>query len=471
MVLSSITDGISRGIEGATASLSEALFEPVIRLGVTGLSRAGKTVFITGLVANLLDRGRMPQLSAQASGRIESVWLQPQPDVTLPRFDYEGHLAALTGDAPRWPDSTRAVSELRLSFRVQPDGWLSGLTGPRIVHLDIVDYPGEWLMDLGLLDKTYADWSDEVLTRLSKRPEAAEFMATARAEDGSLPLAEPRAQALAALFTTYLSGARTAGWADCTPGRFLLPGDLAGSPVLTFAPLPRPASTPRGSLWHEMERRFEGYKAKVVRPFFRDHFARVDRQIVLADVLGAIHQGPQALEDLRRVMADVLAAFRPGRNGWLTALLGGKRVERILLAATKADYLHHSQHPALTNIMQAMLREARDRAEFAGALTGAMSLSGFRATVEETVTRDGVALNCVRGRLQDGRVVAMYPGRLPDDPSRLLSPARQGADRWLDAEFGLMAFEPPLRMARKPGDGPPHIRLDRAMEFLIGDRL
>ncbi len=471
MVLSTITDSLSRRIEGATATLSEALFEPVIRLGVTGLSRAGKTVFITGLVANLLDRGRMPQLSAQAQGRIESVWLQPQPDVTLPRFDYEGHLAALTGDAPRWPDSTRAVSELRLSFRVRPDGWLSGLTGPRTVHLDIVDYPGEWLMDLGLLDKTYADWSDEVLTRLSKRPEAAEFLATARAEDGSLPHDEPRAQALAALFTTYLSGARMAGWADCTPGRFLLPGDLAGSPVLTFAPLPRPASTPRGSLWQEMERRFEGYKAKVVRPFFRDHFARVDRQIVLADVLGAIHQGPQALEDLRRVMADVLASFRPGRNGWLTALLGGKRVERILFAATKADHLHHSQHPALTAIMQAMLREARDRAEFAGALTGAMSLAGFRATVEETVMRDGTPLDCVRGRLKDGRVVALFPGRLPDDPTRLLSPARQGADRWLDAEFGLMSFEPPLKMARKPGDGPPHIRLDRAMEFLIGDRL
>lgn len=471
MVLSSITDSISRGIEGATASLSEALFEPIIRLGVTGLSRAGKTVFITGLVANLLDRGRMPQLSAQASGRIDSVWLQPQPDVTLPRFDYEGHLAALTGDAPRWPDSTRAVSELRLSFRVRPDGWLSGLTGPRIVHLDIVDYPGEWLMDLGLLDKTYADWSEEVLSRLSKRPEAGEFMATARAEDGSLPLQEPRAQALAALFTTYLSGARHAGWADCTPGRFLLPGDLAGSPVLTFAPLPRPASTPRGSLWHEMDRRFEGYKSKVVRPFFRDHFAKVDRQIVLADVLGAIHQGPQALEDLRRIMADVLGAFRPGRNSWLTAMLGGKRVERILLAATKADHLHHSQHPALTGIMQAMLREARDRAEFNGALTAAMSLAGFRATVEETVMRDGMPLDCVRGRLKDGRIVAMYPGRLPDDPARLLSPARQGADRWLDAEFGMMNFEPPLHMARKPGDGTPHIRLDRAMEFLIGDRL
>ena len=85
-----------------------ALPDPVIRLGVTGLSRAGKTVFITNLVANLLQRGRMPQLTAR--DRIEAVYLQPQPDMTLPRFAYEDHLAAMTGDNPRWPQSTRAVS-------------------------------------------------------------------------------------------------------------------------------------------------------------------------------------------------------------------------------------------------------------------------------------------------------------------------------------------------------------------------
>ena len=33
--------------------------DPVVRIGVTGLSRAGKTVFITSLVANLLDRGSL----------------------------------------------------------------------------------------------------------------------------------------------------------------------------------------------------------------------------------------------------------------------------------------------------------------------------------------------------------------------------------------------------------------------------
>ncbi|MFZ1468662.1 MAG: YcjX family protein, partial [Paracoccaceae bacterium] len=64
----------------------------------------------------------------------------------------------------------------------------------------------------------------------------------------------------------------------------------------------------------------------------------------------------------------------------------------------------------------------------------------------------------------------MYPGLLPRDPARVLSPARAGADRWLDADYGLMAFAP-ARMDLPPGMGPPHIRLDRAAEFLIGDRL
>ena len=469
--IADLADGLVRGLESVSGGLLGPLFEPVLRLGVTGLSGAGKTVFITGLVANLVERGRMPQFKAQASGRTLAVYLQPQPDLTLPRFAYEDHLAALTGDDPRWPESTRAISELRLSFRVRPSGFLAGLSGPRVVHVDIVDYPGEWLLDLGLLDKSYAEWSEATLDRIAKRREAGEFMAVARAEDGALRFEDARAQALAARFTEYLVAARAAGWADCTPGRFLLPGELAGSPVLTFAPLPKPASTARGSLWREMERRFEGYKSRVVQPFFRDHFSRVDRQIVLMDVLGAIHQGPQAVEDLRRTMADVLAAFRPGRNGWLSGLLAGKRVEKILFAATKADHLHHSQHPTLTAIMVAMLREARTRADFAGAETEAMSLAGLRCTVEAVISREGEALDAVRGRLlSTGRQAVMYPGQLPSDPARLLSPAREGAEKWLDADYGLMEFAP-ARMVLRPGEGPPHIRLDRAAEFLLGDRL
>jgi predicted YcjX-like family ATPase len=471
VVLSALADTIARRVESVGDTVSGALFEPVIRLGVTGLARSGKTVFITSLIANLMERNRMPGLVAAREGRIEAAFLQPQPDDTLPRFDFEKHLAALTSPTPHWPESTRAVSELRLSLRVRPEGFLSGLSGPRTVHLDIVDYPGEWLLDLALLDKSFAVWSADHLSRIVARQEAQDYLALARESDANAPLDEPHAQALAQAYTGYLQAARAAGYSDCTPGRFLLPGDLAGSPALTFAPLARPDSPARRSLWREFERRFEAYKTKVVQPFFRDHFARIDRQVVLIDALSAIHSGPRAVEDMRAAMAEILSAFRPGRNAWLTRLLRGRRVERILFAATKADHLHHSQHGKLTAIMQALVRDAQSRADFAGAETRAMAIAALRATTEETRQHDGASIDCVRGTLLDtGKQAAFYPGALPDDPAHLLAPARQGAVTWLDAEFSAMQFAP-AALALKPGDGPPHIRLDRAAEFLIGDRL
>ncbi|CUH43171.1 putative ATPase [Ruegeria atlantica] len=471
LVISSLADSLTRGVESVGDRVSEALFEPVIRLGVTGLARSGKTVFITSLVANLLDRGRMPGLVAQQEGRINAAYLQPQPDDTVPRFDYENHLAALTGPQPHWPESTRAVSELRLSFKARPAGLLSGLQGPRTIHLDIVDYPGEWLLDLALLDKTYEVWSQETLERIANRNEATTFLAQAKAVDPSDSHDEPMAQSLAKEFASYLNAARDAGFYDCTPGRFLLPGDLAGSPVLTFAPLPVEGHGSRRSLHREMARRYEAYKSQVVKPFFRDHFSRIDRQVVLVDALGAIHNGPQAVEDMRRAMADILSAFRPGRNAWLSQLLLGKRVERILFAASKADHLHHLQHHRLTNIMEALTREARDRASFAGAETAALSLASLRATTEEIRTHNGAELPCVRGTLLgSGKQAAFYPGDLPEDPTHLLGPARNGSEGWLGEDYEFMAFAP-AHLTLRPGDGPPHIRLDRAAQFLVGDRL
>lgn len=470
MVIAAITDRIGRSFDAMTATVSEAFFEPVLRLGVTGLSRAGKTVFITSLVTNLLEPGRMAQLRAAQTGAILGAYLQPQPDMTLPRFDYETHLAALTGPEPRWPQSTRAISELRLSFRLAPSGLFGAFTGPRRMHLDIVDYPGEWLLDLALMRKSYAEWSAGTLERLEKRAQARDFLSLMRETDPAAAHDEAAARLLAQHFTAYLGAARDAGWSDCTPGRFLLPGDLAGSPVLTFAPLRAPDSPRRSSLWREMQRRFDAYKAQVVRPFFETHFARIDRQVVLVDVLEAVHRGPAALEDQRRAMAEVLQAFRPGENSFLSSILRGKRVEKILFAATKADHLHHSQHPRLTALAEAMLREAHDRARFSGAETAAMSLAALRSTTEETHPHRGQPLDLVRGTLIGGRQAAFHAGVLPTDPARLLDPARTGAEAWLQGDYGVMHFAPPA-LSRSPGDGLPHIRLDRAAEFLLGDKL
>src|SRR3712207_618494 len=79
---------------GATA---EGWLTPPVRLGVTGLSRAGKTVFITALVHNLLHGWRLPFFSAASQGRLLRAYLEPQPDDDVPRFAYEDHIATLTG--------------------------------------------------------------------------------------------------------------------------------------------------------------------------------------------------------------------------------------------------------------------------------------------------------------------------------------------------------------------------------------
>lgn len=457
-----------RSVETVGDTISETFGEPTVRIGVTGLARAGKTVFISSLVANMLDRGRMPGLLAARDGRIETAFLQPQPDVTVPRFEYEKHIAQLTGPDPSWPDSTRTISELRLSLRVQPSGLLGSFQGPRVVHLDIVDYPGEWLLDLALLDVDYATWSAQVLERMEQRTEAAAYLDMLGQLNATERLDEPTAIALAACFTTYLGDARAAGFYDVTPGRFLLPGDLEGSPVLTFGPLQPVDRPPRGSLWREMDRRFEAYKRQVVKPFFQTHFSRIDRQIVLVDALGAIHGGPRSVEDLGQAMSGILSAFRPGANSFLSRIFGGRRVDKVLFAATKADHLHHSEHDRLTAIMQGLTRSAVDRIRFAGAEASSMSIAALRATTEEMRSHESKELPCVRGRLlETGKEAAFYPGRLPDNPDELLS---QTGETWLSEDFQTMRFAPaPLTL--RPGDGPPHIRLDRALQFLVGDRL
>src|SRR5256885_3308532 len=98
------------------------LFNPTVRLGVTGLSRAGKTVFITALIHGLTRGGRFPVFEALATGRIARARLEPQPDDAVPRFDYENHLRTLIVER-RLPHSTVDISELPPALDFQrPNG-------------------------------------------------------------------------------------------------------------------------------------------------------------------------------------------------------------------------------------------------------------------------------------------------------------------------------------------------------------
>lgn len=447
-----------------------SLFDNTVRLGVTGLSGAGKTVFITALVHNLLRPQRLPLLAAASEGRYEAAILRPQPDPDLPRFDYETHIGALQADPPHWPESTRRISQLRISVRYQPKSFLRRQFGAsETLNLDIVDYPGEWLLDLPLLRLSYAEWCTRILDLCRSGPRAmlsADWRAYVESLNPLGPEDEIAARRAAELYTAFLHAARQdqAQLSRLQPGRFLMPGDLAGSPALTFSPLvpPKHERWMRGTLWHLMERRFEAYKDVIVRPFFRDHFARLDRQVVLVDVLRALNAGAASVADLRAGLTDLLELFRPGRNSWLWPILG-RRVERVLFAATKADHVPVAQHDRLTRLIDDLLFDPMNRAGYLGADISTLAIAGLRTTREAKARRDGELLDCIEGiPAGDSEPAVVFPGLLPDS---LAAIAESGI-----GNYGFAEFRPPPALGHD-GRGLPHIRLDRALQFLIGDRL
>ena len=235
-----------------------------------------------------------------------------------------------------------------------------------------------------------------------------------------------------------------------------------------------------------MERRYEAYKTHVVKPFFRDHFARLDRQIVLVDMLAALNAGPAAIRDLETALADVLSAFRPGKASWLTSILT-RKIDRILFAATKADHVHHSDHDNLAKLLERLTRRAAERAAFSGAKVRVVPLAAVRATREASVKRGGERLPAIAGvpmpgervggEVYDGETeIALFPGDLPDDPESIFEVPGPTDERRLAEEalaLRFLRFRPPRleRTAEGVTLSLPHIRLDQTLQFLIGDKL
>ena len=437
--MASLTD-IAEEIRLAGRALGEfgaGLFNPTVRLGVTGLSRAGKTVFITALVHHLLHGGRLPVFEALASGRIARARLEPQPDDAVPRFDYETHVRALIEER-RWPESTAGSASCASSSTIRRRAAARSHAHPRHRRLSgrVAARPAaarQRAMRNGRADTLAL--SRERPARRARRAHGTRISPTLDA--GRRRKTRQAARAAARLFTDYLKACRDERYAMrlLPPGRFLMPGDLAGSPALTFAPLELSGdgAPPRGSLAAMMERRYEAYKDVVVRPFFREHFARLDRQIVLVDVLAALNAGPGRRAGPRSARSPRSSlASAPAATSWLSALFR-PRIDRILFAATKADHLHHTDHDRLEALPRAhdrarrrargiRRRDGRRRRARRGARDARGDGDARRATrcPRSSARRSRANASAARSSTARPRSPS-FPGDLPDDPAALFT--------------------------------------------------
>src|SRR5690606_33822980 len=111
-----------------------------------------------------------------------------------------------------------------------------------------------------------------------------------------------------------------------------------------------------------------------------------------------------------------------------------------------------------------------------------VAMAAVRATREGTVKQGRETLPVIIGtpltgerigdEMFDGNTeTAIFPGDLPEKPGAVFSTATRNGDEAPPIRF--VRFRPPKleRTAEGATLSLPHIRLDRALQFLIGDRL
>lgn len=445
-----------------------------LRLAVTGLSRSGKTAFITSLVNQLLNvhsGARLPLFSVVREERLLGVRRVPQRDMGTPRFTYDEGLAQLYGTPPAWPTPTRGVSEMRLALRYRTsDSLLRYFRESATLWLEIVDYPGEWLLDLPMLAQDYAGWSRQMTGLLQgERAEWAKPWRDLCADlDPLAPADENRLAQIAAAWTDYLHQCKQQGLHFIQPGRFVLPGEMAGAPALQFFPWPgvdeinpaQLAQAGKNSNFATLQARFHYYCQHVVKGFYKEHFLRFDRQIVLVDCLQPLNSGPQAFNDMRLALTQLMQSFHYGQRTLFRRLFSPV-IDKLLFAATKADHITADQHVNMVSLLQQMVQDAWQNAAFEGISIDCLGLASVQATESGLVDHHGEKLPALRGhRLSDGAALTFYPGEVP--------PRLPGNAFWQQQGFQFEAFRPQQLDVDRPL---PHIRMDAALEFLLGDKL
>ena len=176
----------------------------------------------------------------------------------------------------------------------------------------------------------------------------------------------------------------------------------------------------------------------------------------------------------------------------------------------------------LEKILRRLVDDAMTRASLSGAEVDVVALAAVRATREAIIEHDGESLPAILGTPLPGETMngeeldpnaefALFPGDLPEDPESIFEPApappsptasatgksdsrstaspasetRYGKESSLEPtppsdgkdshfrDLAFVRFRPPRleRTAEGLTLSLPHVRLDRTLQFLLGDRL
>jgi len=435
---------------------------PTVRLAVTGLANAGKTIFITQLVSHLehFKRSRFDLGAGRSITEAKRFYIT-RPG--LKDFPYETARAHLLGRDPDWPPATRDVSGIGIDLTlVDENAWLKR----RKYALEIYDFPGELLADLNLPDQSFSEWSLATLRWLQdpaspSHAAAAPYLALLRDLRADTDPAQ-----LVRAYHDFLEDAVRGGTRTVSPAGWIYTrlGGTFSAPV-DFAPLP-------GGVASELRRHFQ----KLYRIYTRslEPLASVFREcanhIVLVDVLEILRDGQARYVERKQVLQGMVEFYKRS-HGFLTRVArdaanwaglpvapGRVPLTHAVIAATKADAVLEDDRGRLAGLLQEML-ESDFRA--LDCTLDFRACAAYDATRRETDGKRWVIV---------GRIPAAPDQAMPRDVARV--PESWPTHPWDGAEYrSLRNYLPPIPDTPVREDATfPHINLDEIFLEVLGLR-
>ena len=200
---------------------------------------------------------------------------------------------------------------------------------------------------------------------------------------------------IAKSYTDYLLTCKAEGMQFIQPGRFVLPGELEGAPVLQFFPLLHLSEeqwlklkkeAKSNSYFAVLNKRYDYYRNKVVKGFYENYFSTFDRQVILADCLTPLNHSQQAFIDMQTGLNQLFKNFHYGKRNLLNRLFS-PNIDKLMFVATKADHITTDQIQNLISLMRQLVQEGGRHVEFEGIDTEYTAIAAIRATKQVLVNQ------------------------------------------------------------------------------------
>jgi hypothetical protein len=296
------------------------MFTTEANIAITGLSRAGKTVFLTSLADNLeKNKDWQSELNYKTAFIPEGQ-----------SFNYKQYRKKIIEG--KWPSGTNKLSNLKIELR--------GLNDKIIKRLNFIDYPGEWILDFKLLNMDFVQWSRDCYNIYGEREELAIFYKTLDLEDSTL-------EELSRLFKKGLKDLKEkAHFYNLTPGRFIMPDGEEDNEKMIFFPmnlvecsnkeLRKIQQTDR---YKQCEKNYKYYRKNYIKI---KEFKNFDKQIVLIDIFEMLYNGHDANQNIQEAIKAMFRQYEYERYAVLNkigSLFGIKAINDTAIVATKSDLI------------------------------------------------------------------------------------------------------------------------------------